>query len=440
MGSTGFTNYYAGNPLNRLSYLRQSPAFLTSSLISPKARFVVYNGLAPLLTADWKLVTLPWTSISPHLSATEAAASAFWRNAEGKDLAELSAVDPEWLKAKGIAGTPTREDKALYFTTASPTMVFLGVDERGAPESAKSLPLSKPTSDSTLESHSPYGVPYWALDVSKLPELQKAGLEAAGEGAGFQELRAAMPYLDEPSAAICGEGRALLDWNIRSVYCQACSRPMRQIWGGWKRVCVGAQEYDGAASCPSKERGVQNYSYPRTDPVVIMAITSPDRESILLGRQKVWPKKFYSALAGFLEFGESIEEAVRREVYEEAGVEVGEVYYHSSQPWPYPASLMIGAIGVAKPGQVIRTDLDNELEDARYFTRAEVLAVLDAGVKPMTKEEADRFDQSKEHGEHAKEEVKEDEPPFKLPAKTAIAHTLVEAWARNTYLGSSGKL
>ena len=76
-----------------------------------------------------------------------------------------------------------------------------------------------------------------------------------------------------------------------------------------------------------------SYNYPRTDPVVIMAILSPDRSSILLGRQRSWPGKFYSCLAGFIESGESIEEAVRREVYEEAGVEVGEVVYHSSQPW-----------------------------------------------------------------------------------------------------------
>jgi NADH pyrophosphatase NudC (nudix superfamily) len=103
-------------------------------------------------------------------------------------------------------------------------------------------------------------------------------------------------------------------------------------------------------------------NYPRTDPVVIMAVLDPTREKILLGRQKIWPKKFYSCLAGFIESGETIEEAVRREVYEEAGIEVGEVYYHSTQPWPYPSSLMIGMIGIAKENQTIRCDLDNELE------------------------------------------------------------------------------
>lgn len=102
---------------------------------------------------------------------------------------------------------------------------------------------------------------------------------------------------------------------------------MRSVWAGWKRACLteepAAAGLDAPPACISK-RGVHNFNYPRCDPVVIMAIASPDRERLLLGRQKAWPKKFYSCLAGFIESGETFEEAVRREVYEEAGVEVGE--------------------------------------------------------------------------------------------------------------------
>lgn len=134
-----------------------------------------------------------------------------------------------------------------------------------------------------------------------------------------------IPYED---AAIAGEGRALVDWNKRNLFCPACSRPTRSVWAGWKRACisgeVGEAGLDTVPVCISK-RGVHNFNYPRTDPVVIMAVLSPDRESILLGRQKAWPKKFYSCLAGFIESGETLEEAVRREVYEEAGIVCDEV-------------------------------------------------------------------------------------------------------------------
>lgn len=118
-------------------------------------------------------------------------------------------------------------------------------------------------------------------------------------------------------------------------FCPACARPIRSVWAGWKRSCIpgeaGESGLDGAPTCLSR-KGVHNFSYPRTDPVVIMAVLSPDGEKILLGRQRSWPARFYSCLAGFIESGESLEEAVRREVYEEAGIVIGEVGYHSSQP------------------------------------------------------------------------------------------------------------
>lgn len=137
----------------------------------------------------------------------------------------------------------------------------------------------------------------------------------------------------------------------------------------------------------------------------------------------MWPAKFYSCLAGFIESGETIEEAVRREVYEEAGVECGDVLYHSSQPWPYPSSLMIGAIAVAKEGQTIRCDLDNELEDARYFSREEVLAVLATSEIQLSRHEVAKID-GKEgvEGEEVDKKKAEDEVLFRMPPTTAIAH------------------
>ncbi|KAM0756506.1 hypothetical protein T439DRAFT_321210 [Meredithblackwellia eburnea MCA 4105] len=438
---TTINNYYSGNPLNRLSYLRTSSAFLASALSSPKAKFVLFNKLNPLVLprsqdGTLNLHTLGWEDVKHWIGDD---ASRVFKGVDGKDDETLAAVNAFW---KGVdESSLTREQKTHHFVN-QPALVFLGVDERSAPDEAKSLPLSKPTDSSTLEQHSPYGVPYWALDTTTLDDLRDKVLK---EGGGeFTDMRAGMSSIPAEQAALAGEGRALVDWNTRNRFCTSCSRPLRPIWAGWKRTCVpgekSSSELETPPVCLSKT-GVHNFNYPRTDPVVIMAILSPDRENILLGRQRVWPKRFYSCLAGFIESGETIEEAVRREVYEEAGVEVGDVYYHSSQPWPYPSSLMIGAIGVAKPSQTIRLDLDNELEDARWFPRDEILGVLKGEKKGLTKEEVKRFDLAQQGKELKHEEEKEGEKDsaIRLPASTAIAHTLVAAWANNSYI-QGGKL
>jgi NAD+ diphosphatase len=143
-----------------------------------------------------------------------------------------------------------------------------------------------------------------------------------------------------------------------------------------------------------------------------MAVVSADGKKILLGRQKRWPQYWYSTLAGFLEPAESVEEAVRREVWEESGIHLGRVVIHSTQPWPYPANLMIGAIGQAIPeGEEINLGHDAELEDAKWFTSEEVREALRVGTSGL--------------GEDAPEGYKEG--GLRLPPKTAIANQLMTA-------------
>lgn len=174
-----------------------------------------------------------------------------------------------------------------------------------------------------------------------------------------------------PTAAIYAQARSLLDWNARNPFCAQCGQRTLSLNAGTKRVCpptdlAGGEKRD---RLPCATRGtISNISFPRTDPTVIMAVVSSDGTRSLLGRNRRFPQNMYSALAGFLEPGESIEEAVRREVWEESGVRVGRVVIHSSQPWPFPASLMIGAIGQALPGdgEKIHLGHDPELEDARW--------------------------------------------------------------------------
>jgi len=168
-----------------------------------------------------------------------------------------------------------------------------------------------------------------------------------------------MTQLAPPDLAIYGGARSLVDWHARHRFCARCGAPTGLVKGGWQRHCdnCGADHF------------------PRTDPVTIMLVEHED--TLLLGRQPRFPPKMYSALAGFVEPGETIEEAVAREIHEEAGVRVRDVRYIASQPWPFPSQLMIGCTSVAEdPELTIDT---TELEDARWFTRAELEAARAAG-------------------------------------------------------------
>ncbi|HRJ69546.1 MAG TPA: NAD(+) diphosphatase [Beijerinckiaceae bacterium] len=150
--------------------------------------------------------------------------------------------------------------------------------------------------------------------------------------------------------------KALLFWHSRRRFCSVCGQPSKATQGGWRRDCP---------SCNAQ-------FFPRTDPVVIMLAVRG--EHCLMGRQKQFIPGMYSALAGFCEPGETIEDAMRREILEEAGIRVGRVRYLASQPWPFPASLMIGGLAEAVSETILRDE--TELEDARWFSREEVRQML----------------------------------------------------------------
>ena len=141
-------------------------------------------------------------------------------------------------------------------------------------------------------------------------------------------------------------GRHYLDWNFRNTYCGTCGHKTLSLNGGTKRVCPPTDQSGNPKERPpcSTRTTLSNLTFPRTDPTIIVACLSHDSKRLLLGRQKRWPPYWFSTLAGFIEPAESVEDAVRREVWEEAGVTLSRVIVHSTQPWPYPANLMIGAI------------------------------------------------------------------------------------------------
>ena len=225
-------------------------------------------------------------------------------------------------------------------------------------------------------------VAHFASDVSQVGDPRHAlNLDTAWR---FEDARTAATSLSSAEAGILAQSRAQLDWHSRHQFCSVCGQRTVQGRGGHVRKCT---------ACKAEH-------FPRTDPVAIMVVT--DGERCLLGqsRGRLSRTGTYSALAGFMDQGESIEEAVRREVKEEAGIEIGQVRYHSSQPWPFPSSLMIGC-----HARALTTDIrmDNEeMTDVRWFSRADVLSAL--------------------RGEH---------PHLRVPAPLAIAHHLIKAWAES---------
>ncbi len=217
----------------------------------------------------------------------------------------------------------------------------------------------------------------FAVDLDGQNDPGQGVLQGLGE---FKDLRQVAMQLPPTEAAIIATAKAMFEWRRKHRYCAACGEPSVAKEGGWKRQCPACQAEH----------------FPRTDPVVIMLAYHGER--CMLGRQEAWPAGMFSALAGFLEPGESIEEACARELAEEAGLRTRNVRYHSTQPWPYPSSLMIGLIAEVEDDE--GTPDQTELSEVRWFTRAEAKLLIKGEIE----------------GTFA-------------PGELAIAHQLIKAWA-----------
>ncbi|HEX5377460.1 MAG TPA: NAD(+) diphosphatase [Phenylobacterium sp.] len=219
----------------------------------------------------------------------------------------------------------------------------------------------------------------FAVDMEGVADPADGPLQGLGR---FEDMRGLATRLPATETAILGTAKGMFEWRRKHKHCSVCGEPSHPAEGGWKRQCE---------SCNAEH-------FPRTDPVVIMLAVHEDR--CMLGRQEIWPKGMFSALAGFLEPGESIEEACARELYEEAGLKTLSVAYHSTQPWPFPNSLMIGLIAQVEDDNAAPDQ--TELSEVRWFTKAEARDLM-AGKIPNT---------------------------F-APGGMAIAHQLIKAWAES---------
>ena len=244
------------------------------------------------------------------------------------------------------------------------------------------------TADGTLEWSSLAALPP-GVDLALLGLLEGRGHFVALTPISADVARSRSPFgaldlLTTVEASTYAAARSLVDWHARHRYCARCGHDTTTFRAGWGRRCTG---------CRAEH-------YPRTDPVVIMLAEHEGR--VLVGRQPRFPPRFYSALAGFVEVGESLEAAVARELFEEAGVRARAVRYVASQPWPFPSSLMLACVAEVD-GDALTLD-GTELEDAMWVTRAEVVAAL-AGAADAR---------------------------FLVPPPYAVAHTLLRHWSEES--------
>jgi NAD+ diphosphatase len=293
--------------------------------------------------------------------APEAGVLLLWR---GKPLTRCARTD---ARPQGLALTAPDHPLVAPLRDAA---LFLGLTPQGAPRFACDLSAWQPE---TLDPEALGG--FTDASEQQHPALPKDHV--------FAELRRIMTVLSPLEAELAATAKALLAWHRSHGFCACCGAPSDMSQAGWQRVCP-------ACKAPH---------FPRTDPVVIMLITHGD--SVLVGRSPGWPEGMYSLLAGFVEPGETLEAAVRRETLEETGVRVGAVSYLASQPWAFPMSLMFGCAGAALSRDI--TIDPAEIEDAFWVSRQEMMTAF--------------------AGEH---------PVLKPARKGAIAHFLLKNWLADT--------
>lgn len=362
--------YFGSEALNRVSFLREDPDFITNTLLHPSTRFIFFENSNPLVLKkdDGKLVILTNGSWQLKYMRKGLLLSETWRN-----------TLEEWSKDNREQSKDIRQNKASF--------VFLGLEDESVGLNLLALKATEDTEDGSekfLDFQGRYqGIPYYAVDLTGIQTLRSAILDLAMENLDaspdmliFTHSRKHFFSFTPKDAALYSHGKMFLDWLHRNRFCPGCGSTVVPIHAGGKLKCTNEQENkseDGHLCfiCPVRSATVSNVSFPRTDTVVITAVTNPERSKVLLSLNKRHVQsKMYSCTAGFIEPSETIEVATKREIWEETGVVCSSVNIICSQPWPYPSNLMIGCVAVVEfngINEIIRLDHDKELADAKWF-------------------------------------------------------------------------
>lgn len=375
------TNYYGSSFLNRLSFLRENYTFLHQAVIHPSTKFLLLDGLSPPIVPIENVVESSGANHPPFKSRSPAHKLVYTNYANIKDFVGEPFKEPE---AEQVANWVSTRDAVGI---GRPLIVFLGIQE---------VPISEKTREDGVEyftfdqknSGIYHGTPYFVVDISEnYLKSDRLKEQASVIKAANDELKNGFSIRFNPfgfrlsgeESGFLAQARQYVDWNSRNRFCGGCGLPNFSVNGGTKLVCPSKD--NGKDLPPCATRGViSNLQFPRTDVSIIAAVINYSNDKILLGRGKRFPPGFYSTLAGFLEPAETIEECVRREIWEEAGVKVGRVVMYSSQPWPYPANIMIGCVAqVTDPSEEahkIHLGHDPELADAQWYSYDELREYL----------------------------------------------------------------
>ncbi|ODV93654.1 hypothetical protein PACTADRAFT_4557 [Pachysolen tannophilus NRRL Y-2460] len=377
--------FFGSETVNRVSFLRSDSEYIKNSIKHPYSKFIFYisenNHIVPLISkSSKKLLILEFEKLNDYFQKT---------------LKNWS-VNNE-LKSLKVKDTIN--------------VVFLGLDQLINFKS-----ISKDSLNNDLDSESKFfsyngygGIPYFAINLKNKEDLKMISND-------FDQLSAITNYfkLSNLEASLISYGKMYLEWLDKNNFCPGCGSNVIPIDAGTRLLCnsENIDERTQKYKCPVKASTVVNVSFPRTDPVVIAAVTNVKGDKVLLGlNQRRVSTKMYSCLAGFMEPSETIEAAVAREVWEETGVKAQRIHIIMSQPWPFPVNLMIGCIAVVDfngEDEIINLGNDKELADARWFEVEELSKMIN--------------DETYEHPEG-----------IVLPMKDAVAFNLIDMVVNKKY-------
>lgn len=359
--------YFGKEVLNRVSFLRERHDFVDAAISHPSSRFIFFKDTEPLVVKTWSKKLVILSNGNDILNGSENIS---------KGIQNLES----WNKAIKQWSDDNKNHNHALRDNEQPTILFLGLQDGSV-----GLDISTESNYLNFQDGKYSGIPFFAVDLSRSPKLTNDIVEFIRENDNtieessifFSTSRKHHLGFTGFEASLFSHGKMFIDWLDRNRFCPGCGSKVIPIHAGGKLHCTndnivgkkdnGKDKYD----CPVKNASVSNVSFPRTDAVIITAITDPERTKILLSlnkRHKI--AKMYSCTSGFMEPSETVEVATKREIWEETGVACSKIDIVMTQPWPFPGNLMIGCIAEVdfnNENEIIDLGHDNELEDARWF-------------------------------------------------------------------------
>lgn len=386
--------YFGTEVLNRVSFLREDPEFIQSSLFHPSTRFIFYYKQQPLIhkNFDNKLCVLTNGSNQAVIDNVDNGKLGY---SGKKAIIQSGLIDniPQWQEILTNWYNDNKNHDKNLRAKGKPIFLFMGLLDESVGLNLQSLKFAADTKEETYLDHQGryQGIAYYAVDLSSAKELTENLINFVNDsinklhdnpngtldsnGIFFTHSRKHYLGFEQKEASLYSQGAMLFSWLNTNKFCPGCGEPTIPIYAGGKLFCTNekkhSEEDDDRYACPVKSARVSNASFPRTDMAVISVITNEDRSKILLSLNKRYAiARMYTCTAGFMEPSETIEVATRREIWEETGVTCDEINIIITQPWPFPQNLMIGCRGIVEfngKNEIIHLGHDNELEDARWF-------------------------------------------------------------------------